>query len=372
MKIPTVSINKRKLKDRRVSIYLSYRPAITDPVTKKDHAFETLGIYLWDKPRNDIEKKFNKQAMLRVEGIKSQRIISIIDNEFDFFDAKKRSGDFLLFFSEFCIGRPPMYKSCLMHFTNFTKGRCRFQEVTVDLCTRFQKYLLSKDYISIKNPHKNKRLSNNAVNSYMSVLRSVVSTAWKQSLIKDYPFRLVLIVRPLQGFREYLTLEEVKTLASTPCQDEVLKKAALFSCLTGLRYSDVTALTHKNLYIAPEGGYCLRLHLKKTKKELTIPISDEAVEILGRVRKKGFVFDHMTDHAKVNRVIGRWVEAAGINKHITFHCFRHTYATLQLALGTDIYTLSKMLGHAHVATTAIYTDVINDKKREAANRISLR
>ena len=85
-------------------------PAITDPITKKDHAFETLGIYLWDKPRNDIEKEFNKQAMLWVEGIKAQLIISIIDNEFDFFDAKKRSGDFLLFFSEFCIGRPPMYR----------------------------------------------------------------------------------------------------------------------------------------------------------------------------------------------------------------------------------------------------------------------
>lgn len=60
MKIPTVTINKRKLKDRRVSIYLSYRPAITDPITKKDHAFETLGVYLWDKPRNDIEKEFMK------------------------------------------------------------------------------------------------------------------------------------------------------------------------------------------------------------------------------------------------------------------------------------------------------------------------
>ena len=114
--------------------------------------------------------------MLRVEGIKSQRIISIIDNEFDFFDAKKRSGDFLLFFDDFCVGRPPMYRTCLAHFKHFTKGRCRFQEVTVDLCNRFQKYLLSKDYISIQNPHKNKRLSNNAVNSYMSVLRSVVST----------------------------------------------------------------------------------------------------------------------------------------------------------------------------------------------------
>ncbi|MBQ9137723.1 MAG: hypothetical protein IJX65_03700 [Alistipes sp.] len=105
MKIPTVSIHKRKLKDRRGSIYLSYRPAITDPITKKDHAFETLGVYLWEKPRNDIEKEFNKQAMLRVEGI--------------------------------------MYRSCLMHFTNFTKGRCCFQEDPVDLCTRFQKYLLS-------------------------------------------------------------------------------------------------------------------------------------------------------------------------------------------------------------------------------------
>ena len=373
MKIPTVTINKRKLKDRRVSIYLSYRPAITDPITKKDHAFETLGVYLWDKPRNDIEKEFNKQAMLRVEGIKAQRIISIIDNEFDFFDAKKRSGDFLLFFSEFCTGRPPMYRSCLMHFTNFTKGRCRFQEVTVDLCNRFQKYLLSKDYISIQNPHKNKRLSNNAVNSYMSVLRSVVSTAWKQSLIKDYPFRLVRIVRPLQGFREYLTLEEVKTLAHTPCQDEVLKKAALFSCLTGLRYSDVTALTHKNLYIAPEGGFCLRLHLKKTKKELTIPISDEAVEILGRVRKKGFVFDHMTERPKVNRVIGKWVEAAGINKHITFHCFRHTFATtVTLTNGVPIETVSKLLGHRSIRTTQIYAKVINEKIAEDMGSLATR
>jgi site-specific recombinase XerD len=67
-----------------------------------------------------------------------------------------------------------------------------------------------------------------------------------------------------------------------------------------------------------------------------------------------------------------WIKAAGIRKHITFHCFRHTFATLQIALGTDIYTVSKMLTHKSVKTTQIYADLVNSKKRESANRISLR
>lgn len=107
MKIPTVTINKRKLKDRRGSIYLSYRPAITDPITKKDHAFETLGVYLCDKTRNDIEKEFNKQSMLQVEGIKAQRIISIIDNEFDFFDAKREAETFYYSLVNFALADLP-------------------------------------------------------------------------------------------------------------------------------------------------------------------------------------------------------------------------------------------------------------------------
>lgn len=62
---------------------------------------------------------------------------------------------------------------------------------------------------------------------------------------------------------------------------------------------------------------------------------------------------------------------AGIDKHITFHCARHTYATLQLTLGTDIYTVSKLLGHKSLKTTEVYVNIIDEKKREAANRIKL-
>ena len=67
-----------------------------------------------------------------------------------------------------------------------------------------------------------------------------------------------------------------------------------------------------------------------------------------------------------------WIKFAGIDKNITFHCFRHTFATLQIALGTDIYTVIKMLTHKNVSTTQIYADLVSEKKRESANKISLK
>ncbi|MST85673.1 tyrosine-type recombinase/integrase [Prevotellaceae bacterium LKV-178-WT-2A] len=73
----------------------------------------------------------------------------------------------------------------------------------------------------------------------------------------------------------------------------------------------------------------------------------------------------------ISKPLRRWVEAAGIKKHITFHCFRHSYATLQLELGTDIYTIKSMLGHTNVKTTQIYTHIVDSAKVKAANTIHI-
>ena len=70
-----------------------------------------------------------------------------------------------------------------------------------------------------------------------------------------------------------------------------------------------------------------------------------------------------------NQPLKQWISEAGIKKHITFHCFRHSYAVIQISLGTDIYTVSKMLTHKNVST---YADLVNSKKRETANKISLK
>ena len=101
-----------------------------------------------------------------------------------------------------------------------------------------------------------------------------------------------------------------------------------------------------------------------------LPISEEALALCGE-RGEGQVFKKLTPNL-VAAHLKDWIKAAGITKHITFHCFRHTFATLQLAGGTDIYTVSKLLTHSNLATTQVYAEVVNELKRDASERISLK
>ena len=103
-----------------------------------------------------------------------------------------------------------------------------------------------------------------------------------------------------------------------------------------------------------------------------MPISDPVYSLCGeRGDADRLVFEGLQDPSWINRPVKRWIEASGITKHITFHCFRHTYATLQLTNGTDIYTVSKMLGHKKVTTTQIYAKIVDAKKNAAADAIQI-
>ena len=170
--------------------------------------------------------------------------------------------------------------------------------------------------------------------------------------------------------KEYLTLDEVKKLAATPCKIPVLKQASLFACMTGLRISDILKLDWCDFEVGPDQGYYIRICTEKTETEATLPISQEALELCGEWGT-GKVFKGLT-RSMTHHPLKQWIAEAGIRKHITFHCFRHSYAVIQISLGTDIYTVSKMLTHKNVTTTQIYADLVNSKKRETANKISLK
>ena len=121
-------------------------------------------------------------------------------------------------------------------------------------------------------------------------------------------------------------------------------------------------------------GNQVQLHFiqQKTKGVEYIPISKQALQLCGTPRQpEQLVFEDLPDPAWISKPLKRWIEAAGITKPITFHNFRHTYATLQLSSGTDIYTVSKMLGHTNVKTTQIYAKVVDEKKNKAAQAIQL-
>lgn len=105
----------------------------------------------------------------------------------------------------------------------------------------------------------------------------------------------------------------------------------------------------ENIIRGADGGWCMHIVTKKTKTEAVLPLSDEALALCGE-RGEGQVFKGLTKTI-LPLYLKDWIKSAGITKHITFHGFRHTYATLQLAAGTDLYTISKMLTHSNVGTT---------------------
>ena len=169
--------------------------------------------------------------------------------------------------------------------------------------------------------------------------------------------------------RKYLTKEELELLAKTPCDSPILKRAALFSALTGMRHCDIQKLLWREISKAGD-YYEITFTQKKTKVVDYILISNQAYKLCGTPgdpdRK---VFEGLQDPSWINRPLRKWIESSGITKHISFHCFRHTFATLQTKEGTDIYTISKMLGHTKVTTTQIYAKIVDDKKKQAADAI---
>jgi len=119
------------------------------------------------------------------------------------------------------------------------------------------------------------------------------------------------------------------------------------------------------------GNYSLQFRQRKTGTIVYMPISDQAFNLLEFTsQKEGRVFARL-NYNRTRDQLKEWSAAAGIKKHLNFNCLRHTYATLQLDHGTDIYTVSKMLGHRHLKTTLRYTKVMDKKKRETTDRIVL-
>ena len=171
--------------------------------------------------------------------------------------------------------------------------------------------------------------------------------------------------------RPHLSIDELKAVSKVECRYPVLKRAFIFSCLTGLRWSDVQKLTWSEVEQSSE-GWRIVFHQKKTEGLQYLDIPDNAIQYLQAPKEPELrVFKGLKYSSYMNVALQRWMMEAGITKNITFHCARHTFAVLQLTLGTDIYTLSKLLGHKNLKTTQIYADILDHKKKEASNRLNV-
>ena len=183
-------------------------------------------------------------------------------------------------------------------------------------------------------------------------------------VVKTQPFSLCEI----SGFG-FLTVDEIKSLIATDCPREDVKRAYLFACFCGLRFGDVAGMKWGDL-ILDGGQWRVTVVMQKTAKPIYQPLSESAMSWLperGDASPDDAVFGTLPALARINLMLKVWAKAAGITKRVSFHTSRHSFATMMLTLGADLYTTCKLLGHSNVKTTQIYAKIVDSKKVEAVN-----
>lgn len=372
-----VFLRNKKISGGRRTLYLDIYPPIPHPKTGKLTRREFLKLYIFEKPKGLVEREHNKDTKLLAEQVRAQRQLEIQRGNYDFLVPSNRKQDFLQYFQDLCEkrktskGNHDNWVSTYNHLYAFANGHCLAEDVNEQFCTKFRDYLLTPHAAGKK--EKEKRLSQNAAHSYYNKFRAAVRQAYEDKILKENPCLRVKGIKPAETKREYLTLEEVNKLAVTECELPDLKRMALLSALTGLRWGDITALRWRDIRYSKGTGYAIHYVQQKTKGVEVLNISKQAYIIMGTPGEPDdLVFPGMEYSAWTNMKLRLWVGAAGIQKKITFHSFRHTHATLLLSRGVDLYVVSKMLGHRNIKTTQLYTKIVDKLKIEAANKIKLK
>lgn len=363
-----VFLREKKLMHERRGLYLDFYPPIINPDTGKPTRREHLRLFVYERPKAETEKNHNKETRLLAEYIRAQRQLEFQAGNYGFIARSNRQKSFISFFQNIAEDKKQSsksnyenYLSIIKHLKSFAGESCSFGDINETFCRDFKEYLMTKAAVS-----------NNTASSYFDKFKYVVRLAFEQNMLKENPGRFVKSIKLADVQREFLSLEELQKLAATPFAEyDELRRAALFSALTGLRYSDIEKLIWAEIKYSAESGDYIRFTQKKTKETETLQINEDARELLGEVADVNKrVFPNLNYSQCVYLPI--WMKRAGIERHITFHAFRHTHATIQLSLGTDIYTVSKLLGHRNVKTTQIYARIIDETKRQAVNKIKLK
>jgi integrase len=374
-----VKVRQKAISANRKSLYLDFYPAIQHPETGVLTRRDFLGLYVFDKTTNPLDKHHNKEALQLAEQIRQKRENQINKPEiYTGYEKEqlrlKAQGEqnFVAYFKSLADKRKASnhdnWVSAYKYLNVFTNGVLKFADLNERFLEDFKDYLLTT-----KSNKSNKvTLAQNSAVSYFNKVKATLKQAYKDGLL---PFDLNSKVEPIKQAetrRNFLTLDELNSLVRTECNNPMLKSVALFSALTGMRFSDIQNLTWGKVRQNDDGDYTIQFTQQKTKGVEELPISEQAFNLLGtRKAANEKVFKGLNYSAYENKHLYQWIGAAGITKDITFHCFRHTFATLQLSKGTDIYTVSKMLGHRELKTTQIYAKIIDQTKRDAAGKIQL-
>jgi len=374
-----VKLREKKITNGRKSLYLDFYPAIFNHKTGKTTRREFLGLYIFEKTKNPFDKKHNTETIRIAENIRQKRENALnkpeIYNDFEKEQLRiKELGEqcFVEYFRKLTNKKYGSnlsnWTSTLKFFEVYTNGRIKFKDLSVPFFEGFKNYLLTTK----SNKSNKAKLKVNTASSYFNKIKASLKQAYKDGILQVDLNSQIEPIPEEETRREYLTIEELNRLIKTPCNNGLLKRCAIFSALTGMAFKEIQNMIWADVTFIEDKGYMVLTKRQKTQRDNYLPIPEQAFNLLGERKEPNTkVFEGLKYSAYHNKHLFQWIGSAGITKDITFHCFRHTYAIMQLYKGTDIYTVSKMLGHKDLKTTQIYAKVVDETKREATNKIIL-
>lgn len=314
-----------------------------------------------EKPKNAFEREQNKECERLAKKIKVTKEHELESNEYNITPAHRQHIDFIEFYQHF--------------IDNYTKKDKRLVEAALK---KFKDFMsknqinnlstkqLSESIIYDYKIYLEENLNGESPANYFKKFKMVLKYGVRKKIFLSNPAQDITIKKKESIKKDILTIDEIKLLANTSISNSEVKKAFLFSLFTGLRFSDINNLSWKNIDLKNKR---LKFTQLKTNESVDIQLHTSALSILNSIEKKDDLIFNLPSHTACLKNLEVWVKKAGINKHITWHCARHSFATNIIFYGADVKSASGLLGHNSLRYTERYTHIVESLKQKAIDNI---
>ncbi len=375
-------LKEKQLSDGQISLFLEYYlgySKVYDEIKDKEiikvnRKKEFLNLYLYSNPRTPIERQQNKETVILARKIRAEREQELKENKYGYRLRKDKVINFLDYFQNY--------------INNYTKKDIRMMQMSLN---RFKDFL-KEDYPQYSDCIKPPQITKEMMLSFVEYLqgksvgegarsifqrfKKVINYAVEQDIILKNPCIGITCKIDNQTLRkDILSLEEMEKLITTTYlgQNQEIRRGFIFSLYTGIRFCDLTELRFRNVDYS---NRVLKFEQSKTKghsvnSSVIIPLNDGLLTLIGNTssdNKENFIFN-LPSHTMCLKALRRWTKRAGIDKHITWHCARHSFAVNILNNGANIKTVASLLGHSGLKHTEKYTRAVDSLKEAAINSL---
>ena len=352
-----VRLRGKLLSNNTISLFLDFYKGYSKDESgkiKTKRSLEYLKIYLIKNPANSKEREKNDENLKLAQEIRNRRESDILHKDEGLVAPYKKKSNFLDFFQAYIDNYQKkdvrMVKTAQKHFKDYVGEKyITPRQIDPVLIRGYRDYLLNK-------------FNGETPNSIFARFKKVIRAATEDGLFSRNPAEGIVCKVPTGIPKAILTTDEIIMLSKTPCRNPEIKRAFLFCLNTGLRFVDVDDMYFKHI---SDGK--IRKQQQKTGREVVVDLNDNAKKLLGEPGKPEEKVFNLPSLTGCLKTLKDWAGKAGINKNITWHSARHSFATILLMNNTDIRTVGSLMGHSILDHTQKYLHVVDELKKRAVN-----